>query len=358
MSRRPALRVALGLLLLALAAGAVFLARGTADAADAFREHQAEWQRGLEPVPAAPPGVAQRAGETMLGIARPQRRAAGLPGLPGRPRRRDRGHDLPAGPSPIRGDRDPRTAPRVTSKRPGQSERRRRARRRHGRRRSQRGASSARHSSGTRSPRSRGRCARTRRTPPPSSTSRCCCGDGAATEEPSPSLGVGRPSGGRATRTPATRRRRRARKAKGSEPMLPLAQLVFLTPWAALVGLAFVVPLARARDPRASRTRACARTSSLLRPRAFRLLAAPARARGPGGARCRDRRPAGDPGHRLHAGPLGRRALPHVRRQPLDAGDERAGRRRAVGARTRSRHGCPAVRSPTFRPASRRSRTG
>ena len=69
MTRRPALRVALGLLLLALAAGAVFLARGTVDAADAFRGHQAEWQRGLEPVPPAAPGVAQRAGETMLGIA-------------------------------------------------------------------------------------------------------------------------------------------------------------------------------------------------------------------------------------------------------------------------------------------------
>ncbi len=68
MNRHPSLRVALGLLLLALAAGSVFLARGTADAAGAFREHQAEWQRGLEPQPTASPGVAQRAGETILGI--------------------------------------------------------------------------------------------------------------------------------------------------------------------------------------------------------------------------------------------------------------------------------------------------
>ena len=68
MTRHGLLRVALGMLLLVLAAGAVFLARGTADAAAAFREQQAEWQRGLVPAPAASPGPAQRAGEAMLGI--------------------------------------------------------------------------------------------------------------------------------------------------------------------------------------------------------------------------------------------------------------------------------------------------
>jgi hypothetical protein len=57
------------MLLLALAAGCVFLARGTDEAADAFRDRQAEWQRGLEPAPVASPGLAQRAGETVLGIS-------------------------------------------------------------------------------------------------------------------------------------------------------------------------------------------------------------------------------------------------------------------------------------------------
>lgn len=68
MSRRPSLRLVFGLLLLTLAAGAVVLARGTVDAAGAFRGQQAEWQRGLEPVVAPAPGVVQRTGETLLGI--------------------------------------------------------------------------------------------------------------------------------------------------------------------------------------------------------------------------------------------------------------------------------------------------
>jgi hypothetical protein len=68
MSRRSWLRAALGLLLLALAVGTLILARGTADAASTFRERQAEWQRGLVPTPAVPPGTAQRAGEALLGI--------------------------------------------------------------------------------------------------------------------------------------------------------------------------------------------------------------------------------------------------------------------------------------------------
>ena len=56
--------------------------------------------------------------------------------------------------------------------------------------------------------------------------------------------------------------------------MLPLAQLVFLTPWAALVGLAFVAPFLTF----ASRERAHSRARSnleLLRPRASRVVARP-----------------------------------------------------------------------------------
>ena len=64
----PLLRAIVGMLLLALATGFVVLARGTDDAAEAFRDRQAEWQRGLEPAPVASPGFAQRAGETVLGI--------------------------------------------------------------------------------------------------------------------------------------------------------------------------------------------------------------------------------------------------------------------------------------------------
>ena len=56
------------MLLLALAAEPV-LARGTVDAANAFRAQQAEWQRGLGPSPPASAGPAQRAGEGVLGIA-------------------------------------------------------------------------------------------------------------------------------------------------------------------------------------------------------------------------------------------------------------------------------------------------
>jgi hypothetical protein len=62
------LRFALGMLMLALAVGALILARGSADAASAFQERQAEWQRGLAPAPAAQPGPVQRAGEALLGI--------------------------------------------------------------------------------------------------------------------------------------------------------------------------------------------------------------------------------------------------------------------------------------------------
>ena len=68
MSRQPGLRFGLGLLLLTLALGSVLLARGTADAASAFRAQQAVWQRGLQPAPPGSPGSARRAGESVLGI--------------------------------------------------------------------------------------------------------------------------------------------------------------------------------------------------------------------------------------------------------------------------------------------------
>jgi len=68
MSRRSLVRAALGVLLLALAVAAVGVARGTSSAASAFRHGQAAWQQGVKPVPPASPGLAQRTGETLLGI--------------------------------------------------------------------------------------------------------------------------------------------------------------------------------------------------------------------------------------------------------------------------------------------------
>jgi hypothetical protein len=68
MSRRSLVRAALGALLLALAVAAVVVAHGTAEAAAAFRHNQAEWQRGVKPMTQASPGLAQRTGETLLGI--------------------------------------------------------------------------------------------------------------------------------------------------------------------------------------------------------------------------------------------------------------------------------------------------
>jgi hypothetical protein len=67
-SRRSLARAALGALLLALAAGAVVAARGTAAAEVSFRHSQADWQQGVLPTPPASPGLAQRTGETLLGI--------------------------------------------------------------------------------------------------------------------------------------------------------------------------------------------------------------------------------------------------------------------------------------------------
>lgn len=61
-------RIAVGLLLLALGVGLAFVSQGVAEADSAFRHVQAEWQRGLAVEPAASPGPAQRAGEVLLGI--------------------------------------------------------------------------------------------------------------------------------------------------------------------------------------------------------------------------------------------------------------------------------------------------
>ena len=69
MTRNRSLMVGGGAMLLVCAVGLVFLARGTADAARAFRDQQAEWQRGLAPTGASTPGPGQRAGATILGIA-------------------------------------------------------------------------------------------------------------------------------------------------------------------------------------------------------------------------------------------------------------------------------------------------
>jgi len=67
-TRGRLLRVAGGLVLLALALAAAFAARGVGQAASAFRGMQAEWQRGVTPAPPHEPGTAQRLGEVVLGV--------------------------------------------------------------------------------------------------------------------------------------------------------------------------------------------------------------------------------------------------------------------------------------------------
>jgi hypothetical protein len=64
----PWLRAVVGVLLLALAVGAAFVAHGIGEAADAYRATQAVWQRGLAPAPASAPSTGQRLGENVLGI--------------------------------------------------------------------------------------------------------------------------------------------------------------------------------------------------------------------------------------------------------------------------------------------------
>jgi hypothetical protein len=65
---RAAWRVAGGLALLALALILAFAFRGVGEARASFGQLQAEWQRGLRPTAAAPPGRAQRLGEALLGV--------------------------------------------------------------------------------------------------------------------------------------------------------------------------------------------------------------------------------------------------------------------------------------------------
>ena len=99
-----------------------------------------------------------------------------------------------------------------------------------------------------------------------SSISRSSCRRRLRGRRAAPRLRARPADGDRATRTPATRPRRRARKERDSEPMPPLAEIVFLTPQAALVGLVFAAPLvmlaireraysARPRDARPASTR-------------------------------------------------------------------------------------------------------
>ncbi len=163
-------------------------------------------------------------------------------------------------------------------------------------------------------------------------------GHGPADEEPSLARRDRRPQAtSGATRILATRPRPRARKERGSEPMAPLAQIVFLTPRAALVGLAFVVPLVDARDPRAGGRRV--RVEPRPAPAGSRP---PARPRPPGSSASRRSSPSRPRSRRVRdtdSTPVRADAelYPHVRRQPVDAGVERAGRRRAAGAGARPR---------------------
>jgi hypothetical protein len=68
MTQARLLRVAAGVFLLALAVAAAFVAHGVGQAASAFHDVQAEWQRGVAPTPPADPGRAQRLGEVVLGV--------------------------------------------------------------------------------------------------------------------------------------------------------------------------------------------------------------------------------------------------------------------------------------------------
>ncbi len=148
--------------------------------------------------------------------------------------------------------------------------------------------------------------------------------------------GLDQSTSDRATRTPATRPRPRARTGKDSESMPPLAQLVFLTPRAALVGLAFAAPLVTLaiRERAYSRVRS---TLDLRRPRLARVLTRPvglvalaalvaATAAQPA-VRATDPTPVRSDAELFLTFDVSRSML----------ADERAGRGRAVGARTGSR---------------------
>ena len=62
------MRALAGVVLLALAVGAAVLSNGVADAAHAFRETQARWQRGVAADPPEGAGAAQALGEHLLGV--------------------------------------------------------------------------------------------------------------------------------------------------------------------------------------------------------------------------------------------------------------------------------------------------
>ena len=359
MSRHPVLRLALGLLLLALALGC--------------RAPRPRHRRRGERVPGPAGGVAART---------PARRRPASPGLTqpcGRERARDprarsdvlrayqdyragladviEGTTYPADPRALRGDQGARTAAGLA---PSGSDRasadvvlgvdpRRRG--------LERGAaapdSAAQRARGVRTGSARGPGerdgeARSRGAAP---------GHGAASEEPGQSLRLAQPAAS-ARREPPQPDRARARGRRGVlSPMPLLAQLVFLTPRAALVGLAFVAPLAAL----ALRERAQARVRSTLelrRPRPARMLVRACRARGAGGCWSRQRQPS-----RL-SGPRTRRRCAPTRsctsRSTSAARCSRpAPRAASPGWSVPALSGATSTRpSPTSRPASRRSRTG
>ena len=115
MTRQGRLQLAAGMLLLVSAAGSVFLARGTADAARAFREQQPEWQRGLAPTPASRRGGRSVRARRCSGSARGAT-CCGPTGLSRWPGGCDPGNDVPADPSAVRGDQEARTTSGITRK--------------------------------------------------------------------------------------------------------------------------------------------------------------------------------------------------------------------------------------------------
>ena len=297
-------------------------------------------------------------GEALLGIGASSDVLRSLSGLPSRPRRRDSGHDATR--RPARGSRRSRRSKRLraslrsnrdraavdvvlgviladAASSAGQQ-----------RKRVLKSALAAFVRAVREDPAERNCEARSRGAPP---------GDGARGRRAG--LAPRAPPTGSpgATRTRATRPHPLARKERGSEPMLPLAE--HRLPDA----------VGRARRPRVHRASGrCSRSASGrarrvrvtlgLRPPVSPRARAPRRAGGPGRARRGHRRAAGRPCHRLDARPLRRRAVPHVRRQPLDAGNGRAGRA-SCGWSARERSAGPSTpRSPTSPRASRRSRTG
>ncbi len=67
--RRHALRAVVGVVLLLLALLCLVVARGVRAAERAYVDRQAAWQRAVDPEPVAQPPVAQRLGESLLGVS-------------------------------------------------------------------------------------------------------------------------------------------------------------------------------------------------------------------------------------------------------------------------------------------------